>query len=139
MSGVVVLMTVSAFFYNVNADISVTPPKDWQPSPHNNSTTMIWFQNSTKSVFTIAGVPFEFNFGLFLVGGMMAQALAESGMFESMDQITFGQSNFGYRYIVNLSSPHVNLSSSYITFFIDRLSVPSCRSYESATDPVAKT
>lgn len=100
-----------AFFHNVKADIIVTDPPNWQPSPENNSTAMSWIQNSTQSIFTIARIPLEFNFGLFLFVGVMAQGLAESGMLESMDQITFGHSNFGYRFLLNTSSPTMNLSS----------------------------
>jgi hypothetical protein len=103
-----------------NAEIKITPPANWQPSPNNNSTAMVWFQNSTKSVFGIVKPQFNTTststlfplLRVFLplllpnVNSFIAQMLADQGVLESTDQTTFGKSNYGYRYFVNL-----NLSS----------------------------
>ena len=103
---------------SVSAEIKVIPPPNWQPSPNNNSTAMVWFQNSTKSVFGIVKPQFNTTstlFPLFRVllplllpnaNSFIAQMLADQGVLESTDQTTFGKSNYGYRYFVNL-----NLSS----------------------------
>ena len=94
-----------------NADIKATPPLNWQPSPNNNSTSMIWYQNSTKSVFGINKAPDILSFPLFLAGPFVTQFLTDKGVLESADQISFGNSNYGYRYILNLSSPSKLLNS----------------------------
>jgi hypothetical protein len=94
-----------------NAEIKVTPPLNWQPSPNNNSTSMIWYQNSTKSIFGINKAPDILSFPLFLAGPFVAQFLTDKGVLESTDQISFGHSNYGYRYILNLSSPSKLLNS----------------------------
>jgi hypothetical protein len=95
----------------VNAEIKVTPPLNWQPAPNNNSTSMIWYQNSTKSVFGINKAPEILSFPLFLTGPFVAQFLTDKGVLESSDQISFGQSNYGYRYLLNISSPSKFLNS----------------------------
>ena len=100
------VLTVPILFYSTDADISIKEPLNWQASPNNNSTSMVWFQNSTQSMFTITKIPLRFNVGLFLIVDVMAQAMAESGMLESIDQITFGHSNFGYKFVLNGSSPN---------------------------------
>ena len=94
-----------------NAEIKLTAPPNWQPSPNNNSTSMIWYQNSTKSVFGINKAPDILSFPLFLTGPFVAQFLTDKGVLESSDQISFGHSNYGYRYILNLSSPSKLLNS----------------------------
>ena len=71
---------------------------------------MAWFQNSTQSIFAIIKTPAQ-GFPLSFVAPIFAQAMAEMDLLESSDQISFGQSNFGYRYILNLSSTVQNLSS----------------------------
>jgi hypothetical protein len=96
----------------IKDDIKVTPPLNWEPSPTNNSTTMIWFQNSTKSVFAIIKAPDNLVFPLFIVGPFMTEYLKHKGILESADQLTFGHSNHGYRYFLNLSSPSKLLNSS---------------------------
>ena len=96
----------------IKYDIKVTPPLNWEPSPTNNSTTMIWFQNSTKSVFAIIKAPDNLVFPLFIVGPFMTEYLKHKGILESADQLTFGHSNHGYRYFLNLSSPSKLLNSS---------------------------
>jgi hypothetical protein len=73
---------------------------------------MIWFQNSTKSVFAIIKAPDNLVFPLFLVGPFMTGYLKYKGILESADQLTFGQNNHGYRYFLNLSSPSKLLNSS---------------------------
>jgi hypothetical protein len=99
-------------FSEIKDEIKVTPPLNWEPSPTNNSTTMIWFQNSTKSVFAIIKAPDNLAFPLFLVGPFMAEYLKHKGILESADKLTIGQSNHGYRYLLNLSSPSKLLNSS---------------------------
>ena len=94
-----------------NAEIKLTPPSNWQPAPNNNSTSMIWFQNSTKSVIGIKKAPDFLSFPLFLAGPFVTQFLADKGVLESADQIYFGNSNSGYRYFLNLSSPSKLLDS----------------------------
>jgi hypothetical protein len=42
----------------------------------------------------------------------MTEYLKHKGILESADQLTFGQSNHGYRYLLNLSSPSKLLNSS---------------------------
>lgn len=41
----------------------------------------------------------------------MGQSFADDGILESADQISFGHSNYGYRYILNISSPSMLNSS----------------------------
>jgi hypothetical protein len=96
----------------IKGEIKATPPMNWESSPTNNSTTMIWFQNSTKSVFAIIKAPDNLVFPLFLVGPFMTEYLKHKGILESADQLTFGHSNQGYRYFLNLSSPSKLLNSS---------------------------
>jgi hypothetical protein len=100
---------------SVSAEIKVIPPPNWQPSPNNNSTAMVWFQNSTKSVFGIIKPQFNTTSTLFPLlrvllplilpnaNSFIAQFLADKGVLESTDQTTFGKSNYGYRYFVNLN------------------------------------
>jgi len=101
----------------VNAEIKVTPPLNWQSQPDNNATSMVWAQNSTKSVFGIIQpqlhtkspfVSFLFPF----INDFLAQFLAEKGLLNSTDKVTFGKSNYGYRYFVDLSSLPKLLNSS---------------------------
>jgi hypothetical protein len=94
-----------------SAEIKVSPPPNWQPAPNNNSTSMVWFQNSTKSVIGIKKAPDILSFPLFLAGPFVTQFLADKGVLESADQFTFGHSNSGYRYFLNLSSPSKLLDS----------------------------
>ena len=94
-----------------NAEIKVTPPLNWQPGPNNNSTSVLWLQNSTKSAFAIAKVPDYLSFPIFLTGRAVAQAAADEGVLESIDQISFGRSNYGYRYFLNLSAQSEFLNS----------------------------
>jgi hypothetical protein len=72
---------------------------------------MIWYQNSTKSIFGINKAPDILSFPLFLAGPFVAQFLTDKGVLETADQISFGHSNYGYRYILNLSSPSKLLNS----------------------------
>jgi len=106
------LSAPSLAFSEIKDEIKVTPPLNWEPSPTNNSTTMIWFQNSTKSVLAIIKAPDNLVFPLFLVGPFMTEYLKHKGILESADQLTFGHSNHGYRYLLNLSSPSKLLNSS---------------------------
>ena len=106
------LSAPSIAFSQISNEIKVTPPLNWEPSPTNNSTTMIWFQNSTKSVFAIIKAPDNLSFPLFLVGPFMTEYLKHKVILESSDQLTFCQSNHGYRYFLNLSSPSKLLNSS---------------------------
>lgn len=89
----------------VKAEIKITPPLNWQPDPNNNLTIMKWSQNSTGSVFGIAQMPDSLAFPLLLMGPGMGQFFAEKGILESVDQLAFGQSNFGYIYFLDLSTP----------------------------------
>jgi hypothetical protein len=113
-----IVMSLLSIQNVVNAEIKLTPPPNWQPSPTNNSTQMAWFQNSTLSVFGIVNPQFNLTstspffpllrmlLPLLLpnVNSFIAQFLADQGALESTDQTTFGKSNYGYRYFVNLSS-----------------------------------
>ena len=99
-------------FSEIKIEINVTPPLNWEPSPTNNSTTMIWFQNSTKSIFAIIRAPDDLVFPLFIAGPFMTGYLKYKGVLESADRLTFGHSNYGYRYFLNLSSPSKLLDSS---------------------------
>jgi hypothetical protein len=101
----------------VNAEIKVTPPLNWQSQPDNNATSMVWAQNSTKSVFGIIQpqlhtkspfVSFLFPF----INDFLAQFLAEKGLLESTDKTSFGKTNYGYRYFIDLSSLPKLLNSS---------------------------
>ena len=105
---------------HASGEIKVTPPSNWQPSPSNNSTTMAWFQNSTKSIFAIIKAPDDLVFPMIFVGPFMSQFFANEGILESADQLTFGHSNYGYRYFLNLSSPSklLNSSSGFIQNFL---------------------
>lgn len=98
-----------------SAEIKVTPPPNWQAAPTNNSTTMAWFQNSTKSVFAIIKAPVNMAFPMIFVGPFMGQYLEQKGVLESADQISFGHRNSGYRYLLNLSSPSELANSSLIS------------------------
>ena len=95
-----------------SASIKAIAPRNWQASPNNNSTAVRWFQNSTKSVFAISKAPNNLSFPLLSLGPMVAQAIADEGLLEYADQISFGHSNYGYRYFINLSSPSQLLNSS---------------------------
>ena len=115
----IVLVTTLSFlsgpslsFSEIKNEINVTPPLNWEPSPTNNSTTMIWFQNSTKSIFAIIKAPDDLVFPLFIAGPFMTGYLKYKGVLESADRLTFGHSNYGYRYFLNLSSPSKLLDSS---------------------------
>ena len=102
----------SLSFSEIKNEITVTSPLNWEPSPTNNSTTMIWFQNSTKSIFAITKAPDDLVFPLFIAGPFMTGYLKYKGVLESADRLTFGHSNYGYRYFLNLSSPSKLLDSS---------------------------
>lgn len=110
--------TVSLLFSTISAvseiknEIEVIPPLNWEPSAANNSTSMIWFQASTKSVFAIINAPDKLTFPLFLAGPFMTGYLKYKGLLESSDQLDFGQNNHGYRYFLNLSAPSKLLDSS---------------------------
>ena len=115
----IVLVTTLSFlsgpslsFSEIKNEINVTPPLNWEPSPTNNSTTMIWFQNYTKSIFAITKAPDDLVFPLFIAGPFMTGYLKYKGVLESADRLTFGHSNYGYRYFLNLSSPSKLLDSS---------------------------
>jgi hypothetical protein len=102
-----------------NAEIKFTPPLNWQPNPYNNSTAIQWFQNSTGSHFIIIKSPDNPDnpgFPLFFIAPLFAQFMADKGVLESADQISFGHSNYGYRYFLNVSSPSelVNSTSALI-------------------------
>lgn len=109
------LLSIQSF---ASAEINITPPPNWQPAPTNNSTQMVWFQNSTKNVFGIVKPQLNTTSTVFPLlrvllplllpnaNSFIAQFLADQGVLESTDQTTFGKSNYGYRYFVNL-----NLSS----------------------------
>lgn len=96
----------------INNEIEVTPPLNWEPSPTNNSTTMIWFQNSTKSVFAIIKAPDNLPIPVFFINPFMTGYLKYKGVLEDADRIEFGHGNQGYRYFLNLSSPSELLNSS---------------------------
>ena len=102
----------SLSFSEIKNEINVTPPLNWESSPTNNSTTMIWFQNYTKSIFAITKAPDDLVFPLFIAGPFMTGYLKYKGVLESADRLTFGHSNYGYRYFLNLSSPSKLLDSS---------------------------
>ena len=115
----IVLVTTLSFlsgpslsFSEIKNEITVTSPLNWEPSPTNNSTAMIWFQNSTKSIFAIIKAPDDLVFPLFIAGPFMTGYLKYKGVLESADRLTFGHSNYGYRYFLNLSSPSQLLDSS---------------------------
>ena len=115
----IVLVTTLSFlsgpslsFSEIKNEITVTSPLNWEPSPTNNSTTMIWFQNYTKSIFAITKAPDDLVFPLFIAGPFMTGYLKYKGVLESADRLTFGHSNYGYRYFLNLSSPSKLLDSS---------------------------
>lgn len=97
----------------IEDEIEVTPPPNWKPSNSiNNSASMIWFQNSTKSVFAIVKAPNNLVAPLFLAGPLLTGYLKYKGILESADQLDFGHNNHGYRYFLNLSSPSNLLNSS---------------------------
>jgi hypothetical protein len=96
----------------IKNEIKVTPPLNWEPSPNNNSTSMVWFQNSTKSVFAIIKAPDNLGIPLFVVGPFMTGYLKYKDILEYSDKVTFGHSNLGHRYFLNLSSPSKLLNSS---------------------------
>ena len=96
----------------INNEIEVTPPLNWEPSPTNNSTTMIWFQNSTKSVFAIIKAPDNLPIPVFFINPFMTGYLKYKGVLEDTDRIEFGHGNQGYRYFLNLSSPSELLNSA---------------------------
>lgn len=116
MNNLVIPILLGIFFsilltQSVSAEIKLTPPPNWQANPNNNSTSLIWFQNSTKSVIGVKKAPDFLSFPLFLVGPFVTQFLADKGVLESADQIYFGNSNSGHRYFLNLSSPSKLLDS----------------------------
>ena len=96
----------------INNEIKVTPPLNWEPNPTNNSTSMIWFQNSTKSVFAIIKAPDNLPIPVFFINPFMTGYLKYKGVLEDSDKVEFGHGNQGYRYFLNLSSPSGLLNSS---------------------------
>jgi len=96
----------------IEDEIEVTPPPNWKPSSISSSASMIWFQNSTKSVFAIVKAPNNLVAPLFLAGPLLTGYLKYKGILESADQLNFGHNNHGYRYFLNLSSPSDLLNSS---------------------------
>jgi hypothetical protein len=96
----------------IKNEINVVPPLNWEPNPANNSTSMIWFQNSTKSVFAIIKAPDYNVIPLFFVDPLLTGYLKHKGVLEYADKVEFGHGNQGYRYILNLSSPSELLNSS---------------------------
>jgi hypothetical protein len=113
---VIILVTTLSLLFApslANGEIKVTPPTNWQPDPDNNPDRMWWYQKPTKSTFAINKDPANVSFPLFPVGPIMAQSFADQGILESVDQVTFGHSNYGYRYFLNLTSPSKLAISSY--------------------------
>lgn len=106
------LLNPSLAISEIKNQIEVIPPSNWEPSQTNNSTSIIWFQNSTKSVFAMIKVPDKLTVPLFVAGPFMTGYLKYKGILESSDQLDFGQNNHGYRYFLNLSSPSKLLDSS---------------------------
>ncbi|HJR85885.1 MAG TPA: hypothetical protein VJ772_11035 [Nitrososphaeraceae archaeon] len=96
----------------INNEIQVSPPLNWEPNPTNNSTSMIWFQNSTKSVFAIIKAPDNLPIPVFFINPFMTGYLKYKGVLEDADKVEFGHGNQGYRYFLNLSSPSELLNSS---------------------------
>ncbi len=96
----------------IKNEIKVIPPVNWESSPNNNSTSMVWFQNSTKSVFAIIKAPDALGIPLFLVDPFMTGYLKYKDILEYSDKVTFGHNNLGHRYFLNLSSPSKLLNSS---------------------------
>ena len=97
----------------IKDEIEVTPPPNWKPNNSiNNATSMIWFQNSTKSVFAIVKAANNLVAPLFLAGPFLTGYLKYKEILESADQLDFGHNNHGYRYFLNLSSPSNLLNSS---------------------------
>jgi hypothetical protein len=91
------------------AEIKITPPMNWQADSDNNPDSMRWHRNSTSSVFAIIKVAEDINFSLAEVGPGLADIAAD--LLESSDELSFGHSNYGYRYFLNLSSPSEFLNS----------------------------
>ena len=106
------LLNPSLAISEIKNQIEVIPPSNWEPSQTNNSTSIIWFQNSTKSGFAVINVPDKLTVPLFVAGPFMTGYLKYKGILESSDQLDFGQNNHGYRYFLNLSSPSKLLDSS---------------------------
>jgi hypothetical protein len=75
----------SLTFGEIKNEINVTPPLNWEPSPTNNSTTMMWFQNSTKSIFAIIKAPDDSEFPLFIAGPFMTGYLKYKGVLGSVN------------------------------------------------------
>jgi len=73
---------------------------------------MIWFQNSTKSVFAIIKAPDNLPIPVFFIDPFMTGYLKYKGVLEDADTVEFGHGNQGYRYFLNLSSPSELLNSS---------------------------
>jgi hypothetical protein len=106
------LSSPSIAISEINNEIEVTPPLNWEPSPTNNSTTMIWFQNSTKSVFAIIKAPDNLPIPIFFINPFLTGYLKYKGVLDDTGRIEFGNRNQGYRYFLNLSSPSELLNSS---------------------------
>ena len=106
------LLNPSLAISEIKNQIEVIPPSNWEPSQTNNSTSIIWFQNSTKSVFAMIKAPDKLTVPLFVAGPFMTGYLKYKGILESSDQLDFGQNNHGYQYFLNLSSPSKLLDSS---------------------------
>ena len=106
------LSSPSIVIGEINNEIEVTPPLNWEPNPTNNLTTMIWFKNSTKSVFAIIKAPDNLPIPVFFINPFMTGYLKYKGVLEDTDRIEFGHGNQGYRYFLNLSSPSELLNSS---------------------------
>lgn len=55
-------------------------------------------------MLSIVKMPIDLLFPLPLIAQGMAQSYADQGILEAVDQVTFGHSNYGHRYILNVSS-----------------------------------
>lgn len=89
-----------------NAEIKITPPLNWQRDVINDTDSMRWHQNSTKSIFAIVkgAQAKDIPVPLAKLGPFLARS---ASMLESADELSFGHSNYGYRYFLNLSSSKV--------------------------------
>lgn len=91
----------------VNAQIKVTPPANWEPDSDNNPDAMRWHQKSTNSILAMLKAAEKVPFSLAEVAAGLAQ-YGGPPLLEHTDELSFGQSNYGYRFFLNLSSSLVS-------------------------------
>jgi hypothetical protein len=71
-----------------------------------------------KKLFCHSEGVYRYRLSVILSRPGMAQSFADQGILESVDQVTFGHSNYGQRFFLNLSS-HSDIANSSSSTLIE--------------------